>query len=208
MRHKTGTKTGKQSKGEKSMKNNRYGFVWPSARNLFAGVLALTISAVGSSALATGNRSVFVSGNSTFSTDCGLDGSNYAIALVGDLEGCLSTFVQDSTCKETEFYDLDLESGREVFVGKFRGKQGRFRTTYTFDAAYAKGFCQSFDATLEVGGGCIHPLRGTGGVFNGARGKLTFIDVIAGVTGDPVTGEFQPGTGGNNFLYYGRIDFE
>ena len=33
-------------------------------------------------------------------------------------------------------------------------------------------------------------------------------DVIAGVTGDPKTGEFHAGTGGNNFPYYGRIDFD
>jgi len=31
--------------------------------------------------------------------------------------------------------------------------------------------------------------------------------VITGVTGDPVTGAYNAGTGGNNFLYYGRINF-
>ena len=30
-------------------------------------------------------------------------------------------------------------------------------------------------------------------------------DVITNVTGDPVTGAFTPGSGANNFLYFGRI---
>ena len=162
----------------------------------------------GSTALASGdNKTVFVSGNSTFS-DCGLAGSDYAILLTGDLEGCWSTFVQGFKCKELEHYDLYLEEGREVFVGKFRGKQGRFRTTYTFDGAYAKGFCQSFNGSLEVGGGCNHKINGGSRVFEDAEGLIKFIDVITGVTGNPVTGEFKAGTGGNNFLYYGRIDFD
>lgn len=190
------------------MKNDMHGTFWRNARNLFAGVLALTISAAGSTALASGNdKTVFVSGNSTFS-DCGLAESDYAILLTGDLEGCLNTFIQGFKCKELEHYDLYLEEGREVFVGKFRGKQGRFRTTYTFDAAYAKGFCQSFDLSLEVGGGCNHKINGGSRVFEDAEGLIKFIDVIANVTGDPLTGEFNAGTGGNNFLYYGRIDFD
>lgn len=187
------------------MKNNTHRTRWRTARVLVTSTLASLMLAGGSAALAGESR--FVSGNSTFS-DCGLDGSDYAISLTGDLEGCLSTFVQDFKCKELADYDLYLESGREVFVGKYHGKSGRFRTTYTFDAAYAKGFCKSFDASLEVGGGCRHPIVSGSGVFEGAKGLLKFIDVIANVTGDPVTGEFSPGTGGNNFLYYGRITFD
>ena len=143
-------------------------------------------------------KPVFVSGNSTAS-DCGVPGSDWAISLTGDLEGCWSAFVQDYKCKELEDYDLYFEEGREVFVGKFHGKQGRFRTTYTFEAAYAKGFCQSFDPTLEVGGGCNHKISGGSGVFADAEGLIKFIDVITGVTGDPVTGEFQAGTWGKQF---------
>jgi hypothetical protein len=105
-------------------------------------------------------------------------------------------------------YDLYLEEGREVFAGKFHGKPGRFRTTYTFEGAYAKGFCESFDSTLEVGGGCSHKIKDGSRVFADAKGLIKFIDVIAGVTGDPTTGEFHAGSGGNNFLYYGRIDFD
>lgn len=70
------------------------------------------------------------------------------------------------------------------------------------------GFCQSFDFTLEVAGGCRHEAQGRSGVFAGAEGLLKFLDVITGVTGDPTTGAFNAGTGGNNFLYYGHIDFD
>ena len=202
------------------MKNNVRGTSSRNARVLIAIALASMMLTGGSAALAGGDKAggsaalaggdkkpVFVSGNSTFS-DCGLPGSDYAISLTGDLEGCWSSFVQDYKCKELQDYDLYFEEGREVFVGKFHGKQGRFRTTYTFEGAYAKGFCQSFDPTLEVGGGCKHKINGVSGVFADAEGLIKFIDVIAGVTGDPTTGEFHAGTGGNNFLYYGRMDFD
>lgn len=152
-------------------------------------------------------QSIFVSGNSTFS-DCGLEGSDAALLLTGDLEGCLSIFIDDFQCHGLDAFDLYLEQGREVFVGTLHGKSGRFRTTYTFDGAYAGGFCQSFDASLEVGGGCIHKIDGRSGVFKHAEGLFTFIDVITNVTGNPVTGQFMAGTGANNFLYYGRIHLD
>jgi hypothetical protein len=190
------------------MKKHVRGTSFRSARVLIATALASMMLVGGSAALAGGGKKpVFVSGNSTFS-DCGLPGSDYALALTGDLEGCWSAFVQGYQCKELEDYDLYFENGREVFVGEFGAEHGRFRTKYTFEGAYAKGFCQSFDPTLEVGGGCTHKVSGVSGVFSDAEGLIKFIDVIAGVTGDPTTGEFQAGTGGNNFPYYGKIDFD
>jgi len=202
------------------MKNNVRGSSFRSARVLIAIALASMMLTGGSAALAGGDKAggsaalaggdkkpVFVSGNSTFS-DCGLPASDFALSLTGDLKGCLSTFIQAYKCQELRDYDLYFEEGREVFRGKFHGKQGRFRTTYTFEGAYAKGFCQSFDPTLELGGGCNHPITGASGVFEDAEGLIKFIDVIAGVTGDPMTGEFHAGTGANNFLYHGRIGFD
>ena len=189
------------------MKNSTHGISWRSARVLSASALASMMLAGGSTALASGdNKTVFVSGNSTFS-DCGLPGSDFAISLTGDLKGCWSAFVEDLKCKELEHYDLVFEEGREVFVGEFRGKQGRFRTTYKFEGAYAKGYCQSFNGSLEVGGGCKHRINGGSRVFEDAEGLITFFDVITNVTGNPVTGKFKAGSGGNNFLYYGRIHF-
>jgi hypothetical protein len=202
------------------MKSKVRGASFRSPRVLIAIAVASVMLAGGSAALAGGDEAgdsaasagrdkkpVFVSGNSTAS-DCGLPGSDYALSLSGDLEGCWSGFIQGYKCKELADYDLWLEKGREVFVGEFRGKQGRFRTTYTFEGAYAKGVCESLDFTLEVGGGCRHKVIGGSGVFADAKGLIKYIDVIAGVTGDPTTGEFQAGTGANNYLYHGRIDFD
>jgi hypothetical protein len=187
------------------MKNNTHRSSFAGALNSSA--LALVMSAVTGVALATNDGTIFVSGNSTYS-DCGIEGSDLALAMTGDLEGCWSVFVEGFKCKELDGFDLYLENGREVFVGKFRGKQGRFVTDYTLDAVMAKGFCQSFDFTLEVAGGCDHKVHGRRGVFAGAEGRLKFLDVIVGVTGDPVTGAFNAGTGPNNFPYYGRIKFD
>ena len=64
-------------------------------------------------------------------------------------------------------------------------------------------FVQSF--TLELSGSCIHHIDGRSGVFADAEGVFTLFDVITNVTGDPLTGAFTPGSGANNFLYYGRI---
>lgn len=189
------------------MKNNTQGMPWRGARVVTAGVLATVMLAGGSAAAANESTIKFVSGNSTYS-DCGLEGSDVALAMTGDLEGCWSVFVEGFKCKELDGYDLYLENGREVFVGKYQGKQGRFATDYTLDAVMAKGFCQSFDFTLEVAGGCDHKIRGRSGVFEGAAGRIKFLDVIAGVTGDPVSGTFNAGTGANNFPYYGRISFD
>lgn len=186
------------------MRNNTPGASWRGAKAATAGALATLMLAGGDAALATGSGSSFVSGNSTYS-DCGVDGSDLALAMTGDLEGCWSVFVEGFSCKELDGFDLYLENGRELFIGTLRGKQGRFATDYTLEAVMAKGFCQSYDFTLEVAGGCSHKVRGRSGVFAGASGLIKFLDVITGVTGDPVTGEFNAGTGPNNFPYYGRI---
>lgn len=189
------------------MKNNIHRPTARIERLLVGGALVTVIMATGGAASASGEKTTFVSGNSTYS-DCGLDGSDVALLMTGDLEGCWSVFVQGFKCKQLDGYDLYLEHGREVFVGKLRGKNGRFVTDYTLDAVMAKGFCQSFDFTLEVAGGCDHKIHGRSGVFEGAEGRIKFLDVIAGVTGDPVTGTFHAGTGPNNFPYYGRISFD
>jgi len=186
------------------MKSDTHVTSFRRARVLIAGALASMMLAGGNTAWATGDRTVFVSGNSVFS-DCGIEGSDFAYLMTGDLEGCLSIFVEGFRCNDLEDFDKYFERGRKVFIGKLRGKQGRFTTTYTFDVAFANGFCESFDFSLEVGGGGISKVTGRSGVFEGAEGVIKFIDVIANVTGNPVTGEYSAGTGGNNFLYYGRI---
>ena len=186
------------------MKSNLHGQTVRGAMYLAAGIASTLIMAGGSTASAAGDRSYAISGNSTFS-DCGIDGSDVALRMTGDLRGCLSIFVQGYTCKERNGFDHYTERGREVYVGAWRGKQGRFATTYTINAAYASGFCQSFDFSLQLSGSCTHKITGRSGVFAGAEGVFTMFDVVTNVSGDPVTGTFSPGTGANNFVYTGRI---
>lgn len=186
------------------MPNSTHGSISRGTRHLVASALATAIMASGNAALASGDRSYAISGNSTFS-DCGIAGSDIALAMTGDLEGCLSIFVQGYTCNELDDFDYYTERGRETFVGAWRGRNGRFVTNYTVKAAYAKGFCQSFDFSLQLSGSCTHHIDGRSGVFGDAEGVFTLFDVVTGVSGDPITGAFAPGTGANNFLYYGRI---
>jgi hypothetical protein len=160
--------------------------------------------ASGNIASAAEDGSYAISGNSTIS-DCGIDGSDLALQMTGDLHGCLSIFVQGYTCRERNGFDHYTERGREVYVGTWRGKNGRFRTTYTINAAYASGFCQSFDFSLQLSGSCTHKIEGRSGVFTDAEGVFTMFDVVTGVTGDPITGAFAPGFGATSFLYSGRI---
>ncbi len=186
------------------MKNNTHGTTLRGARVLLAGAIATTIMASGNAALAAGDGSRVISGNSVFS-DCGVDGSDVALLLTGDLEGCLSIFVQGYSCRELNGFAHYKERGREAFTGTWRGGKGRFTTKYTIDAAYASGFCESFDFSLELSGSCRHHIQGRSGVFADSEGVFTMFDVITNVTGDPVTGVFAAGSGGNNFLYSGRI---
>jgi hypothetical protein len=171
---------------------------------ILAAVAASMTLAGGSEALANGEREIAITGNSTFS-DCGATGSDFGLLMTGDLQGCLSIFIQGYTCTELTDFDHYTERGREAFVGTWRGKQGRFATRYTVDAAYGKGFCQSLDYALELSGSCTHHIDGRSGVFADADGVFTLFDVITNVTGDPLSGAFTPGTGANNFLYYGHI---
>jgi len=186
------------------MKINDYSANWGQARTLVLAAVATVIMASGSIASATGDGRVRISGNSTFS-DCGASGSDFALRMTGDLKGCLSIFVQGYTCKEVNGFAHYTERGREAFVGMWRGEHGRFTTTYVVDAAYAKGFCSSFDFSLELSGSCIHKITGKSGIFAGTEGLYTMFDVITNVTGDPVTGKFTAGSGANNFLYSGYI---
>ena len=184
------------------MENNAHSRTRRLAGPLVAGAFATVIMASGNAAFAAGARAI--SGNSVFS-DCGAAGSDFALLFTGDLQGCLSIFVQGYTCKEVNGFAHYTERGREAFVGTWRGKNGRFTTTYTVEAAYGQGFCQSFDFSLELSGSCKHHIQGRSGVFANSEGIYTMFDVITNVTGDPVTGAFTPGSGGNNFLYSGRI---
>jgi hypothetical protein len=186
------------------MENNVHRTTWRKAGYLVSAAFSTLIMASGNVALATGDGSIRISGNTVYS-DCGVTGSDFALLMTGDLEGCLSIFVQSYTCREVNGFAHYTERGREAFVGNLRGKHGRFTTTYTINAAYASGFCDSLDYSLELSGSCVHHIQGKTGAFEDREGVYTMFDVVTNVTGDPVTGEFAAGSGGNNFLYVGRI---
>ena len=144
------------------MKNKAHETTWRSTRVLLASAFATVIMASGNAALAAGDGTIRISGNSTFS-DCGVAGSDFALLMTGDLEGCLSIFVRVYTCKEVNGFAHYTERGREAFVGTLRGKKGRFTTNYTVDAAYATGFCQSLDFSLELSGILVSVVARPGG---------------------------------------------
>ena len=132
-----------------------------------------------------------ISGTGTYAaegacTDQEGDGASYVLTLTGSLQGCHYVFVENSRCLESGAY---YESGTELFVGKYNGQAGTFRTTYVFTAKYHD--CTTFAG--EVAGRCQHPfVNGSGtGVFEGI--KEARIDMRDDVTeGDfPYRGHIQ-----------------
>lgn len=116
-------------------------------------------------------------------------GANYALKMTGDIEGCLYTFIDEYKCFGDGLY---LEKGRELFIGRYKGKTGTFRTTYIFEAKF-EGCNDGAPLGLEIIGGCQHPIvEGSGdGVFKGVTGQLNFWDDIKR----------------GNFPYWGHLQF-
>lgn len=100
-------------------------------------------------------------------------GSDYAVVMTGDLQGCHYTFVETAVCSPGGAY---VETGNEIFVGKYNGEAGTFRTTYRFTAKYND--CTNL---VEAVGRCQHPIiAGSGtGVFKSMTGRLDLKDDIA-----------------------------
>lgn len=101
------------------------------------------------------------------------EGSDFALTMTGDLEGCHYVFVESAVCSPSGTY---RETGTETFVGQYDGEAGTFRTTYLFTAKYED--CPSLMG--EIVGRCQHPIiTGSGrGVFEGVSGRLDFKDDI------------------------------
>ena len=104
-------------------------------------------------------------------------GANFAIRMTGDLEGCLYGFIDEFDCSPSGTY---RETGREYFVGTYKGSTGTFRTDYKFAGKYEG--CATNGAALgaEIFGRCQHPIvEGSGtGVFEGVEGRIDFKDDI------------------------------
>lgn len=102
-------------------------------------------------------------------------GSDYAVVMTGDLQGCHYTFVETAVCSPGGSY---VETGHEIFVGQYNEESGTFRTTYRFTAKFND--CTNL---IEIAGRCQHPIiEGSGtGVFEGMTGRLDLRDdVVAG----------------------------
>jgi len=96
--------------------------------------------------------------------DAGVDG----YLMDGTLEGCW--VVDTFELKKTSSNGTMLAYGTEHFVGWLGGRFGTLRTTYTYTAR--------FDGDVELHGRCHHPVDGGDGVLAGARGELSFTDVV------------------------------
>jgi len=106
-------------------------------------------------------------------TDPEGQGSDYAVAMTGDLEGCSYAFIETAECSPGGAY---LETGTETFVGRYSGEAGTFSTTYLFTAKYED--CPNLVG--EIAGRCQHPIiAGSGkGVFEGVSGRFDMQDDV------------------------------
>jgi hypothetical protein len=100
-------------------------------------------------------------------------GSDFALRMTGDLEGCHYVFVETWECSPSGTY---RERGTEIFVGEYNVMDGTFETTYLFTAKFEE--CPDLDT--EIWGRCQHPIvAGSGtGDFDGVTGRFDIKDDI------------------------------
>jgi len=100
-------------------------------------------------------------------------GSDFALKMEGDLEGCLYVSVETFECSPSGTY---RERGTEIFVGQYNGMGGTFGTAYLFTAKYKD--CPNL--VEEIFGRCQHPIEaGSGaGFFDGVTGRFDIKDDI------------------------------
>ncbi len=104
-------------------------------------------------------------------------GAAYAVRMTGDLEGCLYVFIDEYDCSPSGTY---RESGREYFVGTYKGDAGTFWTNYNFESKFEGCAEDGSPLGAEIFGRCQHPVvKGSGdGVFEGVTGRMDFKDDI------------------------------
>ncbi len=139
------------------------------------GALISVVFTVTSPALAGGATQISGIGLFDVGGDCDdLEGagSDFALRMPGDLEGCFYVFVETFECRPSGTY---IETGIDIYVGGGdEGDDGTFTMTYRFTAKYED--CPNLDG--EIFGRCQHPIiAGSGtGVFEGVTGRLDFKD--------------------------------
>lgn len=106
-------------------------------------------------------------------TDADHAGADYALALSGDLEGCIYGYI--TIARFHEGSGTYQERADEVFVGSWGSLTG------TFDMV--ENFTGKFDPETgeQVFGRCKHPITAGTGTddFAGIRGRLDFTDDVA-----------------------------
>lgn len=139
-------------------------------------IIALTATAFATPPIAVAGGAAQIAGVGSYAAEGECDdpegaGSDYALVMIGSLEGCHYTFVNEYRCTPGGVY---FESGTETFVGTYNGGSGTFGTTYVFTATFRN--CPAFIG--EIAGRCQHPIAaGTGtGVFDGVTGRLDMKD--------------------------------
>jgi hypothetical protein len=108
-------------------------------------------------------------------TDPEGEGSDFAIDMTGDLDGCHYVFVATSECSPSGTY---RETGTEIYVsGGSDEVAGTFSTTYRFTAKFED--CPTLVG--EIFGRCQHPIVAGSGTeeYEGVTGRLDFKDDIA-----------------------------
>ncbi|HEY5574573.1 MAG TPA: hypothetical protein VIK64_16245 [Anaerolineales bacterium] len=105
-------------------------------------------------------------------TDPEGEGSDLALRMTGDLEGCLYIFVETAVCSPSGTY---RETGTETFVGEDSGND-TFRTTYKFEAKYQD--CANLVG--EIFGRCQHAIvEDSGeGIYEGVTGRFDIKDDV------------------------------
>lgn len=100
-------------------------------------------------------------------------GADYAIAMQGDLEGCIYGYV--TLARFHEGSGTYQERADETFVGTYHGLSGTFDLIENFTAKYDP------DTGDQVFGRCKHPVvAGSGtGDLAGVSGRLDFKDDVA-----------------------------
>ena len=155
-----------------------------------AAVMAATALA-GSAVPASASGSVQVSGigypgapGAAPCDDAAHLGADYAIAMTGDLEGCVYGYV--TVARYHEGSGTYQEVADEVFIGTWGTSIGSFEMTENFTA--------KFDPQTgeQIFGRCKHPIvEGSGiGDFAGATGRLDYKDDV-GAGNAPYTGHIK-----------------
>ena len=129
-------------------------------------VVAVGLLAVSTGTVAAGGRGATVIRG--IQHEYGSCGNDDGYLMEGSLTGCWWVLTFD--VKPLPGTATILARGVEHFDGYLNGAWGTFETEYTYTAR--------FDGATELHGRCHHWITAGQGVFAGARGEMSFTDVV------------------------------